>query len=108
MYFMNENYTYNPDTSGTHPDSQPVNPKPAQTMAEAIAAFTTAVRVMPDGSFKYINQKPSDISPDDESLKAPKADKYGHVEGASAANLRRADQNYIKQQSRGKGRGPRF
>jgi hypothetical protein len=93
---------YNPDTSGTYPDSQPVNPDSAQTMAEALAAFTTAVRVMPDGSFEYINQNPSKSLPKDSAEPLNKPDKYGHVEGPSAQVLREADQLAIKQQFRGK------
>lgn len=100
------NKDYNPDTSGTHPDSQPVSPNPTQTMAEAIAAFTTAVRVMPDGSFEYINKNTSESLPKEETEPVSQAEKYGHVEGASARELRRADEISIRQQYRGMGRGP--
>lgn len=52
---MSEDMPFNPDTAGTHPNSQPVPTPPAQTMAEAIASMSTAVRVLPDGSHELIN-----------------------------------------------------
>ena len=54
---MTEDLPFNPDTSGTHPNSQPVGEAP-ETMAKAIAAFSTAVRVLPDGTKELINGPP--------------------------------------------------
>ncbi len=55
---MAEVYSYNPDTSGSHPYSQPpVDARSIQSMSDAIAASPTAVQLQPDGTLAPINHR---------------------------------------------------